>query len=108
MIISAEQLAQVSMKMISYSGEAREFMYEAIKLIKEQNDTEASLMLKKAEDKLVQAHKEQTVIIQQSFQDDVQLPYSVLFTHAQDTMMCIQSEFNMMKIMLELYTQKGA
>ena len=58
--------------------------------------------MKKGFDKLTEAHKIQTKMIQSAIEEDQpQLP--VLFIHAQDTMMTIQSEYRIMKRMINLY-----
>ena len=58
--------------------------------------------MKKAKDEITQAHRIQTDMIQSTIEDD-ELQTTLLFTHAQDTLMTIYSELNISNHLIRLY-----
>ncbi len=98
-----EYIISKAMEIIMNSGDARNFAAEA-------RDAIFAFDYETAEEKLKEAHKVQTaahVTQTEMIQGDIRggdeaMEYSVLFAHAQDTLMTIQVEINMTKAMLEL------
>ena len=57
-------------------------------------------LLKKASAELVEAHKAQTSVLQNEAEGD-SVPMTVLFSHAQDTLMTVESEQYMISILYQ-------
>ena len=97
-----DMMNNLSMKIILLSGDAHELFEEAMDVAEENDFNKSEELMKRGFDKLTEAHKIQTKMIQSAIEEDQpQLP--VLFIHAQDTMMTIQSEYRIMKRMINLY-----
>ena len=62
----------------------------------------ADKLLKEAHEKLVLAHKLQTERLQEEAEGK-NVEYSVLFTHAQDTLMTINSEFKLIQHLIKVF-----
>ena len=104
-----EELIPVSMDIILNSGNAREKISMSLNEAKRFNFEEADRLMHEAENYIVSAHRVQTKIIQAEA-NDVLYPYSALFSHAQDTLMTINSELRMSKQLLDvlrLISKKG-
>lgn len=105
-----EENVQDTMNIILNAGDARTFIMKALDCIGDYDYEQARENLKKANEKLVIAHKLQTDRLR-SEADGASLKYSVLFTHAQDTLMTIYSEYNITKHMVTIFekidTKKG-
>lgn len=86
---------KASMEIILHAGDARNIIYTSIEYLTEKNYSAFQSSLEEAHVKIKKAHKVQTQIIQEEFADDVQLPHTLLFAHAQDTLMTIYSEYNL-------------
>lgn len=91
---------QVSMQIILNAGDARALVEDAFKEANKLNYDKAQDMLKEAGKKLVVAHQYQTNKIQEEAEGKP-LKYSVLFTHAQDTLMTIDTEYKLVKLQVE-------
>ncbi|HEY8653765.1 MAG TPA: PTS lactose/cellobiose transporter subunit IIA [Dermatophilaceae bacterium] len=89
-----EELARTAMNIILPSGDARNYIRSALDAIGEANLPVAQHCLAEARAKLAEAHRAQTEIVQGEAAGDGP-PYSVLFTHAQDTLMTVMSEHGM-------------
>ena len=96
-----ERLVNTAMQMILYAGDARTQIAKAGNLASEFKLEEAEEMLKKAQENILSAHKTQTALIQEEA-DGKKVETTILFNHAQDTLMVTGSEYNMMKQMLNL------
>lgn len=83
-----------AMNMIMHAGDARTLIMDALEEFENNNDDEAQEKLNKAHEELIKAHQIQTSYIQTIASGGAEEKYSVLFTHAQDTMMTIYSEYN--------------
>lgn len=94
-------LLSVAMQIILHAGDSRIKITEALEKAKQFDFTGALSCIEEAEKEITLAHKSQTEIIQneaggQSYQ------YSLLFAHAQDTLMTIHSELRMAKEMIDI------
>ena len=91
-----EKLVQVAMNVIMHAGDARDYIRKA--------GTKLSALdlelLKKASAELVEAHKAQTSVLQNEAEGD-SVPMTVLFSHAQDTLMTVESEQYMISILYQ-------
>jgi PTS system cellobiose-specific IIA component len=92
-----------AMDIIMNSGDARNFAAQAMNEIADNNFDKAREFIKKAEKVQTKAHVTQTEMIQGDIRGgDEAMEYSVLFAHAQDTLMTIQVEINITKSMINL------
>lgn len=98
-----QYVAERALQIIMSSGDARTLAKQAMDKGAEGKFDEADDLLKQAEKKQVAAHNVQTAMIQGDIRGgDEKLGYYVLFAHAQDTMMTIQTEINLTKSLLKL------
>ena len=85
------------------AGDARTIAKEAFDEIVAGNFEHAEELMHQADRKQVEAHNVQTMMIQGDIRGgDEKMGYYVLFAHAQDTLMTIQTELNMTRSMLKL------
>lgn len=91
-----------TMEIILHAGDAREFIADAIDNVADYDYSKAEENMRKAEAELVIAHRLQTAKIQQEAEGK-KVPYSVLFTHAQDTLMTINSEFKLIQHLIKVF-----
>lgn len=96
-----EEIISVAMKIILNAGDARNYVMEALKLAREFKFEEADKLMKKAESSIIVAHKAQTAVIQNEAAGK-HYDFSLLFAHAQDTIMTINSEMRMANEMIEI------
>lgn len=90
----------VSMQMILHAGDGRGLLEEAMHEIMKFKFEEAGKKINKAEEAIKKAHVCQTNVMQSQIRGDI-YEYSILFTHAQDTLMTINSELRLIKQMFE-------
>jgi len=97
-----EKIATIAMQIVIAAGDARNYIMEAMDDVSENDYDKANEKLEKAKDKLRQAHIYQTEVVQ-SEAAGTKYEYSLLFTHAQDTVMTICTELNLAKKIILLY-----
>jgi len=97
-----EKIATIAMQIVIAAGDARNYIMEAMDDVGENDYDKANEKLEKAKDKLRQAHIYQTEVVQ-SEAAGTKYEYSLLFTHAQDTVMTICTELNLAKKIILLY-----
>ncbi len=86
-----EKLVQVAMNVIMHAGDARDYIRKAgVKLTVQDLDGVEEL-LKQASVELIEAHKAQTSVLQNEAAGE-SISMTVLFSHAQDTLMTVESE----------------
>lgn len=95
-------VVEAAMKIILAAGDAREDNLLAIQSIKNSDLVAAKEHYKCAEKEIVEAHKVQTNQIQEEVRGK-KSEYSLLFAHAQDTMMTINSEILLTKAFMEVF-----
>jgi PTS system cellobiose-specific IIA component len=91
-----EKLINAAMGIIINAGDSRLLITEALSAISENQYELANKKLKQAQEKMTAAHTIQTDMIQGEARGEG-IEYSILFTHAQDTLMTINSELNLTK-----------
>ncbi|WP_440896859.1 PTS lactose/cellobiose transporter subunit IIA [Amphibacillus sp. Q70] len=96
------EIAEISMKIILNAGNARENINNAIKYLINDDLEGYEREIKEANENIRKAHLQQTEVIQ-SEAAGKEIGINLLFIHAQDTLMTIMSEHNMMKSMFLLY-----
>lgn len=99
-----DELIQISMKIIMHAGDAKKNIQKAVLAAKEQDYMMAETLMKNAEQDLLLAHKQQTTVIQENIAFDKE-PSCLLFAHAQDTFMCVNSEYTLSLHIIDLYEQ---
>ena len=93
---------QVAMEVILNAGDGRADIELALTSCASFDFDGAETHLKDAEAKILQAHNAQTETIQaQAAGEDVE--YSLLFTHAQDTLMTISAELHLAQRLLPVF-----
>lgn len=90
------------MKIIMHAGDARLFVTQALNAIAENDFKIAAEKLKAAQKEITEAHKIQTDMIQGEARGE-EMGYSLLFTHAQDTLMTINSELILAKHLYKVF-----
>ncbi|WP_059052853.1 PTS lactose/cellobiose transporter subunit IIA [Paenibacillus senegalimassiliensis] len=101
--MTSEQMAQNAMQIILHAGEARKHCADALKDIEKSNYEEAKQKVKLANSEIVIAHRVQTNCIQKETQGEEKGEYSVLFAHAQDTLMTVYSEIHLVKRLIDIF-----
>lgn len=99
------QSVKNTMDIIINAGDARAFISDALDSVGDFDYKTAHKNIEKANQKLVIAHRLQTSRLQQEA-EGVPIEYSVLFTHAQDTLMTIMSEFNLTKKLIDVFEKR--
>ena len=96
-----EELVATAMQIIMNAGDARLSVKDALSHAKAFDFTEAEKKMEEAKKFIVQAHKSQTEVIQ-SEANGKKYEYSMLFAHAQDTLMTINSEVQLAAQMIDI------
>lgn len=97
-----EEIIQISMQIILHAGDARLFVKEALDAIASGDFIQAKVSMKKADEEIREAHRVQTDAIQGEARGESR-GYSLLLTHAQDTLMTVYSEINIAKQMIKVF-----
>ncbi|MEG0177800.1 PTS lactose/cellobiose transporter subunit IIA [Anaerorhabdus sp.] len=97
-----KEIELVAMQMILHAGNARDNVTKALSFIGEYKFTDAQNELDIAQEEMRLAHKAQTNIVQDEARG-ITYGYSVLFSHAQDTLMTIYSELNIAKQLHKMF-----
>ena len=98
-----EQLNSAAMQIILHAGDCRDLLNEAINdLLDDKSEEEVKEKITQAKKEITKAHVIQTDMIQSSINEE-ELQTTLLFTHAQDTLMTINSEVNLVQSMIRLY-----
>ena len=98
-----EQLNSAAMQIILHAGDCRNLLNEAINdLLDDKSEEEVKDKITQAKKEITKAHVIQTDMIQSSINEE-ELQTTLLFTHAQDTLMTINSEVNLVQSMIRLY-----
>lgn len=102
MSLENKDINSVAMEVIMNSGDAREKIDLALVEIANFNFNQADELLIEAEKMLNKAHNAQTSVIQSQVSGE-NVEYSLLFIHAQDTLMTITTELRMTKKMMPIF-----
>ena len=97
-----EKIIKDAMAIIMSAGDARVCCKEALDAVAAGDYDAAREKLKEAQKKIAEAHHIQTDWIQKDGGGEEKMEYSVLFAHAQDTLMTIYSEINLTKHMMNI------
>lgn len=91
-----EKAAMIAMQIVIHAGDARNLIMKALDETAEFKFNSAKEKLDEAQIEIHEAHRYQTEIIQSEAAGNY-FEYSILFTHAQDTLMTVCTELNMAK-----------
>lgn len=98
-----DKLTAISMEIIMHAGTAQSLLMQVVKgLSNNMKDSDARVKLEEAKSAISKAHSTQTEIIQASVEGET-VAYSLLFNHAQDTLMMAQAEHVFVTAMLDVY-----
>lgn len=100
--VERDDLAMVSMGVILHAGNAREAIFKAVDQAAQGKFEEADNLMNEANFALIEAHKAQTSTLQKEA-EGIEIPYSSLFGHAQDHVMTVKTEYNLVKEIIKLY-----
>lgn len=92
----------VAMEVILNAGNGRECIDQSLEEMASFHFDHAEELLKEAEEKIVKAHIAQTKVIQGQVSGE-ETEYSLLFIHAQDTIMTINTELRMAQKMMPIF-----
>ena len=101
----SEENVKNTMNIILNAGDARDFISKALDDVADYNYNNAKVNMKKANEKLIIAHRLQTKKIQEEAEGKP-IEYSVLFTHAQDTLMTINTEYNLANHLIKIFEKR--
>ncbi|WP_167628474.1 PTS lactose/cellobiose transporter subunit IIA [Listeria valentina] len=104
--VKKEELNLLSMEVILHAGNARDFVFKAIEQAANGDFAEADSLMERANEEIHQAHREQTSTLQKEA-EGIEIPYSPLFGHAQDTLMTVKTEFNLIREFIKLYKKSS-
>ena len=91
----------VAMEVIMNAGDGRDKIDEALAAMAEGQLAKGEALLNEAEALIVKAHNAQTEVIQSQVSGE-NMEYSLLFVHAQDTVMTITTELRMTQKLLPI------
>jgi PTS system cellobiose-specific IIA component len=94
--VTGDSMNSTALEIIMKAGDARLSVSEALKACAEGSLAEVDKKLDEAKKQLAAAHRMQTDIVQ-SEGEGVRHEHTLLFIHAQDTLMTIYSEMNMVR-----------
>lgn len=100
--VQRADLNLLSMQVILHAGNARDFVFQAVNKASAGEFEAAQELMNLANQETVQAHKMQTDTLQKEA-EEIEIPYSPLFGHAQDTLMTVMTEINLMKEIIKIY-----
>lgn len=100
--IMENELVAVAMQIILNAGDARTAAASALEAVKKENFEEAKEKIKAAKECIRLAHISQTEVIQNETRGKSYAP-CLLFTHAQDTIMTINSEVMIAEQLVDLF-----
>ena len=100
---TCDDLNEIAVKIIMLAGDARVLLSEAMQdALSEATKEQINEKTKAASEKIAQAHRLQTDIIQETVEEN-DLQTTLLFSHAQDSLMTVYSESRTIGLMIEMY-----
>ena len=100
--VSYDELNQVAMQIILKAGDARNQIQQAVAAAKKGDFAQADELALMARESIRQSHVIHTQMISKEARGDVKIIPTLLFNHAQDTLMTINSECNLSMDIIEL------
>lgn len=100
--VSYDELNQVAMQIILKAGDARNEIQQAVAAAKKGDFKQADELALQAKESIRQSHVIHTQMISKEARGDVKIIPTLLFNHAQDTLMTINSECNLSMDIIDL------
>lgn len=100
--ITLDQLNEEAMKIILHAGDAKLLLNEAFTALSKKQEKEFHQKMNEAQQKIIEGHKVQTKCLQAQMELSENI-FSVLLAHAQDTIMTVKSEYEMIEKISMLY-----
>ncbi|MBM6540188.1 PTS system, lactose-specific IIA component [Streptococcus dysgalactiae subsp. equisimilis] len=100
--MNREEITLLGFEMVSYAGEARSKLLDALKAAQNGDFEKAEELVESANSSIVEAHHAQTSLLQKEAAGE-DLAFSVTLMHGQDHLMTTLLLKDMMKHMIELY-----
>ncbi|MBM7709303.1 PTS lactose/cellobiose transporter subunit IIA [Enterococcus lemanii] len=100
--MNREEITLLGFEIVSYAGDARSKLMDALKAAQEGNYIEAEELVEAANTCIVDAHRAQTSLLQKEAAGE-DLAFSVTLMHGQDHLMTTLLLKDLMKHMIELY-----
>ncbi|WP_373897906.1 PTS lactose/cellobiose transporter subunit IIA [Haloimpatiens sp. FM7315] len=85
-----DNLEQIAFQIISYAGEAKSLLFEALKDAREENFILAEDKVKQAESSILKAHESHFSLIQKEASGD-KVQVSLLLMHAEDQLITVET-----------------
>jgi PTS system cellobiose-specific IIA component len=107
---TSDEMNSIALEIIMQAGDARLCVTEALRAAAQGNYGEIDKKLEEAKKYLAKAHGKQTEIVQSEGEGNKH-EHTLLFIHAQDTLMTVYSEMNMvrqLKVIFERFENKIA
>ncbi|TQB84474.1 PTS lactose transporter subunit IIA [Streptococcus agalactiae] len=104
--MNREEITLLGFEIVSYAGEARSKLIDALKAAQNGDFEKAEELVESANSSIVEAHHAQTSLLQKEAAGE-DLAYSVTLMHGQDHLMTTILLQDLMKHMIELY-KRGA
>ena len=98
-----DKVVKVAMEIVIAAGEARNKAGKALDCVEAFDFEKARKYLVEAKRDILKAHNAQTDMIQAEISGEEAIPPSLLFNHAQDTLMTIMTEVNLTEKMIMLF-----
>ncbi|MFT4104694.1 MAG: PTS lactose/cellobiose transporter subunit IIA [Lacrimispora sp.] len=98
-----DKVVKVAMEIVIAAGEARNKAGKALDYVEAFDFEQAKKHLEEARKDILKAHNAQTDMIQAEISGEESIPPSLLFNHAQDTLMTIMTEVNLTEKMIMLF-----
>ena len=96
-----KDINMIAMEVIMNAGDGRDKVDEALAAMAEGRLEQADSLLREAEQLIAKAHNAQTEVVQSQVSGE-DTEYSLLFVHAQDTVMTITTELRMAQKLLPI------
>ena len=96
-----KDINMIAMEVIMNAGDGRDKVDEALAAMAEGRLEQADARLREAEQLIAKAHNAQTEVVQSQVSGE-DTEYSLLFVHAQDTVMTITTELRMAQKLLPI------
>lgn len=100
--MNREEITLLGFEIVSYAGEARSKLLEALKTAQNGEFEKAEELVESANTSIIEAHHAQTKLLQKEAAGE-DLSFSVTLMHGQDHLMTALLLKDMMKHMIELY-----
>lgn len=104
-MVNIEQISEIAMQIITYSGMAKSCYMQALYLVKQGNFAEADKKIAEGDESFVEAHHGHGSLLQKEM-DSEEPQTSLLMTHAEDQLMGAEMLKIVILELIEIYKDK--